>query len=175
MTEYGNSIMATLTKKIKSSLYISLTSSESKISSCSRILQHSIGIIIMAISNKSGPQLTLQVSPIFTSTLVQSKCTMLLTYQEPMKKMAPSLACMFGNYSLRFKLQVILYFNLKFDHSSYSKIYANYSFFCCVFINTSSSKDDLSLTIFAQIFLNKTNGQPWDQKSQTTYNLKQRE
>jgi hypothetical protein len=63
------------------------------------------------------------------------------------------------------------FFDPKFDHSSYSKIYAKYHIFCCVFINKSSSKNDLNLTMFAQIFLNKTSGQTWGKKCQTNYNL----
>ena len=63
-------------------------------------------------------------------------------------------------------------FDLKFDHSSYSKICAKYHFFCCgLLYQYKFFKNDLNLTIFAQFFLNKTSGQNQSQKGQTNYNL----
>ena len=41
------------------------------------------------------------------------------------------------------------FFDPKFDHSSYSKIYAKYHFFCCSLLyQYKFSKNDLNLTMF---------------------------
>ena len=45
------------------------------------------------------------------------------------------------------------FFNLKFDHSSYSKIYVKHHFFCCeLFYQYKFFKSDLNLAMFAQNF-----------------------
>ena len=45
------------------------------------------------------------------------------------------------------------FFNPKFDHSSYSKIYAKHHFFCCrLLYQYKFFKSDLNLNMFAQIF-----------------------
>ena len=45
------------------------------------------------------------------------------------------------------------FFNPKFDHSSYSKIYTKHRFFCCgLLYQYKFFKSDLNLTMFAQIF-----------------------
>ena len=47
-------------------------------------------------------------------------------------------------------------FDLKFDHSSYSKICAKYHFFCCgLLYQYKFFKNDLNLTIFVQFFCHK--------------------
>ena len=65
------------------------------------------------------------------------------------------------------------FFNLKFDHLSYSKICAKYHFFCRgLLYQYKFFKNNLKLTMFVQIILNKMSGQIWSSKSQTIYNLK---
>ena len=45
------------------------------------------------------------------------------------------------------------FFDLKFDHSSYSKICAKHNFFCCgLLYQYKIFKNDLNLIMFAQIF-----------------------
>jgi len=52
------------------------------------------------------------------------------------------------------------FFDINFDQSFYSKIYAKYYFFCCgLLYQYMFFKNDLNLTMFTQ-----TNGQIWCQK-----------
>jgi len=52
------------------------------------------------------------------------------------------------------------FFNLKFNHSSYSKICAKYHFFCRgLLYQYKFFKNNLKLTMFVQIVLNKMSGQ----------------
>ena len=67
------------------------------------------------------------------------------------------------------------FFNLKFDHSSYSKICTKYRFFYHVlFYHYKIFKNDLYLTIFAQNFQIRPIVKFRVKKSQTNYNLKRR-
>ena len=52
------------------------------------------------------------------------------------------------------------FFDPKIDHLSFSKICANYHFFCCELLyQYKILKGELNLAIFVQFFLNKTSDQ----------------
>ena len=59
----------------------------------------------------------------------------------------------FLNILPRFQIIGRWFFDLKFDHSSYSKIYAKYHFFCCgLLYQYKFFKDNLNLIMFVQMF-----------------------
>jgi len=68
------------------------------------------------------------------------------------------------------------FFNIKFDHSSYSKFCKKYHFFLlCIGLLIKVLQEWLKFDNICINFLNKTSGQTWGKKSQTTYNLGWRE
>ena len=71
-------------------------------------------------------------------------------------------------YSLRFKLYVVWFFDFKFDHSSYSKIYTKYHFFFFLlwaFLLIQDLQEWFQFGNVCTIFLKKTSGQIWSKKT----------